>query len=153
LVASLHVNPYQTVTFDANATFGNVSHQIDQSSLSANLIGTGLNADKYLSFTWFATYRPPPVPTQPVIDSSTSQLRISSGSSIFRDRVRADVQLNFDVKKGTFLEQRYLFGINAACYGVALEFRRYVVYEPDPRPIFNYGIAVTLKNVGTIGSH
>ncbi|MCU1244622.1 MAG: lptD, partial [Acidobacteria bacterium] len=28
LVASLHVNPYQSITLDANATFGNLSHQI-----------------------------------------------------------------------------------------------------------------------------
>jgi LPS-assembly protein len=153
LLASLHVNPYQSITFDANATFGNVSHQLDQSSLSANLIGTGKNSDKYLSMTWFATYQPPPTGTTPVIDSSTSQVRLNTGSSLWRDRLRADVQLNFDAKKGTFLEQRYLFGVNAACYGVALEFRRYVVFDPQPRPIFNYGIAVTLKNVGTIGSH
>jgi LPS-assembly protein len=154
LTASLHVNPYQTVTFDANAAFGNVSHQLDQSSLSANLIGSGKNADKYLSFTWFATYRPPPTPEQPVVfDSSSSQVRLSAGSTIFRDRIRGDVQLNFDAKRGTFLEQRYLFGMNAACYGVALEFRRYVVYDPAPRALFTYGIAVTLKNVGTVGSH
>jgi hypothetical protein len=153
LVASLHVNPYQTVTFDANATFGNVSHQIDQSSLSANLIGTGAHADKYLSFTWFATYRPPALENQPVVfDTSASQVQLRTGSSIFRDRLRADVQLNFDVKKGTFLEQRYLFGINASCYGIALDFRRYV-FSPTQKPNFNYGISVTLKNVGSIGTH
>src|SRR5205823_13555294 len=41
LLASLHVNPYQSLTFDGNATFGNVSHQLDQISISANLVGTG----------------------------------------------------------------------------------------------------------------
>ena len=61
LIAGLHVNPYQSITLDAAATFGNVSHQLDQTSLSANLIGTGTRADKYLSFTWFSSYRPPPV--------------------------------------------------------------------------------------------
>src|SRR4029078_9886368 len=57
LLANLHVNPSQPLTPDANATFGNISHQIDQSSLSANLVGTGKNADKYLSLTWFASYK------------------------------------------------------------------------------------------------
>lgn len=151
LVASLHVNPYQSITFDANTTFGNVSHQIDQSSISANLIGTGSNSDKYLSFTWFASFRQPGAPAGFAGDSS--QIRINSGSSIWRDRLRADVQLNFDAKKGTFLEQRYLVGGNGSCYGVAVEYRRYLVYAPTVKSINNYGISFTLKNVGTIGTH
>ncbi|HEY6138089.1 MAG TPA: LPS assembly protein LptD [Thermoanaerobaculia bacterium] len=149
LVASLHVNPYQSITLDANATFGNVSHQIEQTSISANLMGTGDRADKYLSFTWFATYTTP----QSTFDTSASQVRINAGSSLLKDRVRADVQLNFDAKLGTFLEQRYLIGTNASCYGVAFELRRYLVYLPEPTPKLSYGIAVTLKNVGTIGTH
>ena len=67
--------------------------------------------------------------------------------------MRADVQLNFDVKKGTFLEQRYLIGGNGSCYGVAVEYRRYLVYAPTVKSINNYGISFTLKNVGTIGTH
>jgi lipopolysaccharide assembly outer membrane protein LptD (OstA) len=149
LVASLHVNPYQSITLDANATFGNVSHQIEQTSISANLLGTGDSADKYLSFTWFASYKTP----QSTVDTSASQVRINLGSSVLKDRMRADVQLNFDAKLGTFLEQRYLIGTNASCYGVAFELRRYLVYLPEPTPKLSYGIAVTLKNVGTIGTH
>jgi LPS-assembly protein len=149
LQASLHFNPYQTLTFDANATYGNITHQLDQSSVSANLIGSGTRADKYLSFTYFASYRDP----KQTIDTSSSQIRLNTGSSILHDRLRADIQLNFDAKKGTFLEQRYLIGGNGACYGVALEYRRYLVYDPLPRPATSYGIAVTLKNVGTIGTH
>ena len=149
LVASLHVNPYQSITFDANTTFGNVTKQIQQSSVSANLLGTGLNADKYLSFTYFATYKDP---TQQS-DFSSSQVRLNSGASLLRDRIRADVQLNYDAKNGKFLEQRYLIGGTAACYGIALEFRRYLVYVPFEKADFSAGIAVTLKNVGTIGTH
>jgi hypothetical protein len=147
--ASLHVNPYQSITLDANASYGVVSHQVDQTSLSANLVGSGRLEDKYLSFTYFATYTPP----QSTFDISSSQIRLNAGSSILHDRLRADVQLNFDAKKGTFLEQRYLVGGSGSCYGVALEFRRYTVYDPLPRPAISYGIAVTLKNVGTIGTH
>jgi len=149
LTATLHVNPYQTITLDASATYGNVSHQIDQSSLSANLLGTGKNADKYLSFTWFASYNQP----DQTVSTSSSQVRLNAGSSLFREHIRGDVQLNFDAKQGTFLEQRYLLGANASCYGVALEFRRYLVYTPSPTPKNSFGIAVTLKNVGTIGTH
>lgn len=149
LLASLHLNPYANVTFDANATYGNVSHQLDQTSVSANLVGTGTRADKYLSFTYFATYNQPAV----TIDTSSSQIRINTGSSLLHDHVRGDIQLNFDATHGTFLEQRYLIGGTGSCYGVALEYRRYTVYDPNPRPATSYGISVTLKNVGTIGTH
>ena len=73
---------------------------------------------------------------------------------LFRsDRIRADIQVNFDAKKGKFLEQRYLLGGNGSCYGVALEFRRYLVFVPTQKYLSNVGIAVTLKNVGTMGLH
>jgi hypothetical protein len=152
LVASLHVNPYQSITLDANTTFGNVSHQVDQSSLSANIIGTGDNSDKYLSFTWFASFRNP-TGFAGLQTEGSSQIRLNTGSSLWRDRMRADIQLNFDAKKGTFLEQRYLIGGNGSCWGAALEFRRYLVYTPTVRPITSYGISFSLKNVGTIGTH
>jgi hypothetical protein len=149
LFASLHANPYQSVTLDANATFGNVSHRIDQTSISANLLGTGKNSDKYLSFSWFASFAQPGQPRE----SGSSQIRLNTGSSLLREKFHGDVQLNFDAKQGTFLEQRYLIGASASCYGVAIEYRRYLVYDPLPRPTGSYGIAVTLKNVGTIGTH
>ena len=149
LVASLHFNPYQTITFDASTSYGSTTHQIDQTSISANLVGSGIHIDKYLSFSYFASYSDP----RQTIDTSSSQIRLNGGSSILHDRLRADVQLNFDAKKGTFLEQRYLIGGNGSCYGVSFEYRRYLVYDPLPRPATSYGIAVTLKNVGTIGTH
>ncbi len=149
LIASLHVNPYQSLTLDARATFGNVSHQLDQTSLSANLSGTGKNSDKYLSFSWFSAFTQPGQPA----GSNSSQIRLNTGSYLLRDKIRADVQLNYDAILGTFLEQRYLVGATASCYGIAVEYRRYLVYDPFPRPTSSYGIAVTLKNVGTIGTH
>jgi len=152
LVASLHVNPYQSITFDANATYGNVSHQIDQTSVSANLVGTGDRADKYLRFTWFSIF------SSPVVGSTTqstgsSQMLINTGSWLIHDRVHADVQLNYDAKLGRFLEQRYLIGGTASCWGLAGEFRRYLTFGLSNKAITSYGIAVTLKNVGTIGTH
>ncbi|HEX9492885.1 MAG TPA: LPS assembly protein LptD, partial [Thermoanaerobaculia bacterium] len=149
LLASLHVNPYQSLTFDASATFGNVSHQLDQISVAGNLSGTGKNADKYMTFSWFSSF------TQPgqTAGFNSSQIRVNTGSSILRDKIRADIQLNYDAHQGVFLEQRYLIGANASCYGLAVEYRRYLVYDPLPRPTNSYGFAVTLKNVGTIGTH
>jgi len=148
LVATLRFNPYQSVTLDANATFGNVSHQADSMSLSANLVGTGERADKYLGFTYFASF------DTPGQDNGRSQIRLNTGSYLVKDRIRADVQLNYNVTDGRFLEQRYLTGWLGSCYGLALEYRRYEVFSgSELKNVSSYGIAVTLKNVGTIGSH
>ncbi|HET8774057.1 MAG TPA: LPS assembly protein LptD [Thermoanaerobaculia bacterium] len=148
LIATLRFNPYQSVTLDANATFGNVSHQADSVSLSANLVGTGDRADKYLGFTYFASF------DTPGLDNGRSQIRLNSGSSLVRDRIRADVQLNYDVSEGRFLDQRYLTGWVGSCYGLGLEYRRYEVFGATGlKDVSSYGVAVTLKNVGTIGSH
>lgn len=152
LIAGLHVNPYQSITLDAAATISNISHQVAQTSLSANLLGTGAQADKYLSFTWFSSFKQPPV-NGVSIDSSSSQVRLNTGTSLLSNRLRADVQLNFDAKKGKFLEQRYLIGGTASCYGVAVEFRRYLVYIPTEKPERSIGFSISLKNVGTVAMH
>ena len=153
LIAGLHVNPYQSITLDAAATFGNVSHQLDQTSLSANLMGTGAIADKYLSFTWFSSFRPPAVNGVPSTNPGSSQFRINSGSSLLSNRIRADVQINYDAKQGKFLEQRYLIGGTASCYGLALEYRRYIVYTPKEHTEPSYGISISLKNIGAVAVH
>jgi hypothetical protein len=148
LSATLHVNPYQAITLDATSTFGNVSHQLDQLSVSGNLGGTGRLADKYLGFSWFAAFRQPQQTT-----GESSQIRVNSGSSFWNNRLRADVQLSLDAEKGELLEQRYLLGGSGSCYGLAVEYRRYIVFDPIRRLQTGIGLAVTLKNVGTIGTH
>ena len=149
LQATLRFNPYQSITLDANATFGNVSHQADSMSLSANLVGTGTRADKYLGFTYFASF------DTPGLDNGRSQIRVNTGSSLVRDRVRMDVSLNFDATESRFLEQRYLTGWTGSCYGLAVEYRRYEIFGGPTgiKNVSSYGIAVSLKNVGTIGSN
>jgi LPS-assembly protein len=151
LVAGLHVNPYSSITLDASATISNISHQIAQTSLSANLLGTGTRADKYLSFTWFSSFKEPPV--NGFSADGSSQIRLNTGSSLLSNRLRADVQLNFDAHKGKFLEQRYLIGGTASCYGVALEYRRYLVYVPTEKPESSIGFSISLKNIGSVGLH
>jgi len=150
LAASLRFNPYQSITLDATAGFGNVSHQLDQVSVSANLIGAGKNADKYLGFTYFAALERPGFP-----GSDSSQVRLNAGSFLVKDRIRADVQLNYDAKARQFLDERYLVGWTGSCYGIALELRRYNVFGTSAldETISSAGIAVTLKNVGTISTH
>ncbi|HVG24620.1 MAG TPA: LPS assembly protein LptD [Thermoanaerobaculia bacterium] len=148
LLATLRFNPYQAITVDANAQFGNVTHQADSVSFSANLVGTGKRADKYLGLTYYASF------DTPGQDNGRSAIRLNGGSWLLRDRLRADVQLNYDATEGRFLEQRYLSGWTGSCYGIALGYRRYRVEGSAAGTNFSsFEIAVTLKNVGTIGSH
>jgi hypothetical protein len=49
------------------------------------------------------------------------------------------------------LEQRYLLGGQGSCWGLSLEYRRYFTFDRGYIP--TVGIAVTLKNVGTFGTH
>ena len=148
LDATLRVNPYQSITVDATARFGNISRQLDQTSLSANLIGSGNRTGEYLSLTWFATYRDPRTNT-----GDSSQIRITTGGTFLQDRLRTDVQLSYDAKDRKFIEQRYILGGTGSCYGLAISYRRFLVY---PRGIedndYSVDFALTLKNVGTIGS-
>ena len=156
LTANLRFNPYQSITLDANASYGNVSHQLDQISLSTNLVGAGKDANKYLGFTYFSTLKQSGFPPDDLRSKGSSGIRLNTGSSLLGDRIRADVQLNYDATERRFLEQRYVAGWTGSCYGIGLEYRRYQVFnsahgklEPD----WSYGIAVTLKNVGTIPLH
>jgi hypothetical protein len=148
LTATLRVNPYQSITVDANASFGNITKQLEQSSFSANLIGTGKNADKYLRVTWFATYRDPRTNA-----GETSTFRVDTGSHIIRGKLRADIQLNYDAQRGKFLEERYVLGWTGSCYGIAVAPRRFLSY-PAGREQSEWGFdfGLTLKNVGTVGS-
>lgn len=148
LVATVRVNPYQSITIDANATVGNVSRQLDQTSFSANLVGTGKNADKYFSLTWFASFEDPETNR-----TGSSQFRINVGSSLWQDRIRGDVQLNYDATTAEFLEQRYILGVTGSCYGIAVGARRFRIFGIEgEEERWSADVALTLKNVGTIGS-
>ena len=148
LVATLRVNPYQSITVDANTTFGNVSHQVDQTSLSANLLGTGNNADKYVGLTWFATFKDPHTGL-----GDSSQFRISTGAFLLRDKLRADVLLNYDAKQHQFLEQRYVFGWTGSCYGISIGPRRFLNYTSrGVQPDLTWEFSFSLKNVGSFGN-
>ena len=150
LSATLRFNPYQSITLDANALVGNVTRQLEQTSLSANLIGTGKLADRYLGLTWFATYRDPRTNT-----GETSGIRLNTGSPIFPGRLRADVQINYDAQRGRFLEQREGLSYTGSCYGISVAYRGFLVYDArrgEEKSDWSVDFSVSLKNVGTFGS-
>jgi len=83
-------------------------------------------------------------------------VRLNAGSNFWQKRIRADVQLNYDAKERRFLEQRYVTGWTGSCYGIALGYRRYMAFNSATGKLetdWNYDIAITLKNVGTIPLH
>ena len=112
-------------------------------------MGTGKQSDKYLTFSWFSSFTQPGQP----LGSNNSQIRLNTGTSLLHEKLRGDVQLSYDASQGIFIDERYLIGATASCYGFAIEYRRYLVYDPLPKPKNVFGFAVTLKNVGTIGTH
>jgi len=146
LTASLHVNPYQTLSVDANASVGNQSHQLDQASLSANLIGQG--SQRYLNLRWFSTFAReiPQTSGLPSINiPGASQYQFRVGSPIVPNKLRGDFSMTYDATHSKFLEQRYLLGYFASCYNVSLEYRDLAV----PIPSRDYLISINLTNVGT----
>ncbi|MGA7615475.1 MAG: LPS assembly protein LptD [Thermoanaerobaculia bacterium] len=144
LTLTAHVNPYQTVSLDANASFGNVSHQIDQASLSGRFVEPKSNS--YLNFTWFSAFRAPGA-----VGGESSQFRFNAGAPLWRDRIRGDIWLNFDANTGQFLEQRYIAGWFSSCYNISFEYRDFLATRGFASPDRNrdYQISINLKNVGT----
>jgi hypothetical protein len=144
LTVTAHVNPYQSITFDATAEFGNVSHQLDSTSLSANLIGAASHS--YLNLTWFSNYRQPGLDT-----GEASQIRVQTGVPFLKGKFRADTDISFDADTGKFLEQRFILGMFSACYSLAFEYRDFLQLEGVSAPIRDrdYQISVSLKNIGT----
>lgn len=140
LVIQAHVNPYQRFVVDASLTYGNISNQLDQSSLAATI--SGQNA--YLNLTWFTSYESPMLPFK------SSQIRFGTGAPIVRNRLRADAQVNYDIERDQLLEQRYVLGYYASCYDIALEFRDFVQFTgASPKNNKDYQLSISLKNVGT----
>lgn len=142
LFVRAHVNPYQSFTVDANVNVDNESHQISSTNLSARMSATSA----YLDLTWFASYL---APRQQFGESS--QIRLSGGIPVIKDKIRADVQMNFDAQTGEFLDQVYRLGTFASCYAVSFEFRDFMQLGNinGPGRSKDYQISVSLKNVGT----
>ena len=140
LTLSAHINPYQTVTIDANASFGSESKQLDQATLSANLHGER----GFLNLTWFSTF------ASEVNPFESSQVRFSTGAPLWKNRVRATTQMNYDFERSSILEQRYVLGFFASCYDIAVEFRDFQQFQSGrPDRGRDYQISISLKNVGT----
>ena len=144
LTLNVHVNPYQSLLLDADVVFGNVTDQVDQVNLSANLVGTAGN--RYLNFNWFSRFAPPGATA-----GDSSQFRIGTGIPLWKDRLRLDATVNYDAEREEFLEQRYFARFNASCYNIGFEFRDFLEYRTGaPRRDRDFRLSIDLKNVGSI---
>jgi LPS-assembly protein len=140
---TLRVNPYQSIALDAGVRYGNVTNQIDQVNLSANLMPGGGN--KYLNFTWFARFADPGTSS-----GESSQFRVSTGVPIWRERFRLDAAVNYDATRDELLEQRFFARFNASCYNIGFEFRDFLEYRTGaPRRDRDFRLSIDLKNVGS----
>lgn len=139
---SLRFNPYRSLRLDASTSISAETSRVERASLSASIAGK----TSYLNTTWFARFAPP---GSTIGDSS--QVRVSAGRPIIRDRVRADVQFNYDINENKILEQRYLVGYSSSCYNVSLEVRDFQEYRSFQNigRSRDYLISISLKNVGT----
>lgn len=141
--ANLHVNPYQAIALDAGIVWGNVTEQVDQINLSANLVDAG--GGRFVNFTWFSRFKAPGATT-----GDSSQFRINTGLPLWRDRLRLDAAANYDATREEFLEQRWFVRFNASCYNIGLEFRDFLEFRTGaPRRNRDYRLSIDLKNVGS----
>ncbi|MGH9459014.1 MAG: LPS-assembly protein LptD [Thermoanaerobaculia bacterium] len=139
----LHFNPYQAIALDAGVVYGNVTNQIDQVNLSANLVDAANN--RYLNFTWFSRFAAPGETT-----GESSQFRFTTGIPLWKDRLRIDAAINYDATRGEFLEQRYFTRFTASCYNIGFEFRDFIEYRTDgPRPNRDFRLYIDLENIGS----
>lgn len=139
---SLRFNPYRSLRLDASTSVSSETGHVEGASISAGISGE----TSYLNTTWFARFAQPDLPG---LDSS--QIRIAAGRPIIQDRIRADIQFNYDIERDEILEQRYLVGYSSSCYNIALEvrdFQEFRAFENVGRSR-DYQLSISLKNVGT----
>ncbi len=139
---SLRFNPYRSLRLDASTSISAETQQVEGASLSAGITGER----SYLNTTWFARFAQPHS-----LISDSSQIRVAAGTPIVKDRIRADIQFNYDIEKNDILEQRYLVGFSASCYNIAFEvrdFQEFRAFENVGRSR-DYQLSISLKNVGT----
>lgn len=139
---SLRFNPYRSLRLDASTSVSSETGNIEGASVSAGYSGE----ESYINTTWFARFSNPDLPI-----SDSSQIRIAVGRPIIRDRIRADVQFNYDIERDEILEQRYLVGYSSSCYNIAFEvrdFQEFRSFENVGRSR-DYQLSISLKNVGT----
>jgi lipopolysaccharide transport LptD-like protein len=132
--ATLRVNTGPAFNFDARTTYDTHASQVTSASLTASL----MKDDRALSLSLFDS--------RPVGSTSSAQLRYGGGLPILGKLLRLDVQGNYDLSLGKWLESRYLLTVNGPCFRILTEYRDLRITGVPSR---DFRVALTLKNIGS----
>ncbi len=112
VILSARINPSRRTSLDARLGFDILEKTVSDASFSAGLYSPGHG---FLNATWFFRNG---------LDGLTlnsSRLRLSGGTSFFRNKVSVAVSLNYDATLRELQDQRYRFGYDTQCCGIAVE--------------------------------
>ena len=113
VVLAARINPSAYTNLTARVGFDVLDKTVSDASFAAGLFSPNYG---FLSSTWF--YRNG-------LDGQTlnsSRLRLTGGSSFFRHKISVAVSLNYDATLRRLQDQRYRFGYDTQCCGIAVEF-------------------------------
>lgn len=135
LDAVLRVNAGPSLNFDARAAWDLEAGVVTSTSLSASL-GSPTRSLR------LSLYDSRPVGTT----NPSTQLRFGGGTPVLPNRLRFDVEANYDVAKGKMLEWRSLLTWEASCFKILAEYRDLRI---GAIPTRDYRIGLNLKNIGS----
>ncbi|MCZ7651765.1 MAG: LPS assembly protein LptD [Thermoanaerobaculia bacterium] len=136
LFATLRVNPADAFSLQAQAQYSTLFSGLEATQLTATL---ALDRAR-LGLSWYTRYRAEQGET------SSDQLRITTGLAILPNRLLFDAQLNYDILTGDLQQQYYALVYNSQCWGIRLEAREFNYSDRRDR---DFRFALSLKNVGT----
>ncbi len=135
LDAVLRVNFGPALNLDARTSWDLKANLVTASSVSANLG----SATRSLRFSWYES--------RPFVGArSSSQLRLGGGTPVLPNRLRVDVEANYDIAQGKMLEWRSLLTWEASCFKILGEYRDLRI---GAIPTRDYRIGLNLKNIGS----
>jgi hypothetical protein len=106
------LNPSTLTSVDARLSYDVLEQKVARASVSAGLYSLRRG---FLNATWFFTN------DLEGLDFNDSRLRVSGGTSFLRHKLSVAVSLNYDAGLQKLQDQRYRFGYDTQCCGIALE--------------------------------
>jgi hypothetical protein len=113
MVLAARVNPSPHTNVTVRVGFDVLEKTVSDTSFSAGLFSPTFG---FLNSTWFFRNG---------LDGETlnsSRLRLTGGTSFFRHKISVAVSLNYDATLRRLQDQRYRFGYDTQCCGIAVEF-------------------------------
>ena len=135
LDAVLRVNFGPALNLDARTSWDLEKDLVTATSVSAN-VGS---ATRFLRFSWYESR-----PAEGVKPSS--QVRFGGGAPLLPNRLRVDVEANYDLSQGKMLEWRSLLTWEASCFKILGEYRDLRI---GAIPTRDYRIGLNLKSIGS----